>query len=98
MREWWQQWQVLEFICQLCDPGKVGSAEEIRALGLTLANMAIEIGGVALGKLPWLVRVLQDDLCRCLLINSRSPNLAVLSLTLRVVHSIYPLPSHRFWR
>ena len=33
----------------------------------------------------WFGGVRQDELCRCLLINSRSPNLKILSLALRVV-------------
>jgi len=84
--------KILEFLCQLTHAGDssdpVGS-EQTRMLGLSLVNVVLETGGRQLSACPALVGVIQHDLSRNLLQNSRTNNLQILSLTLRVVFNMF---------
>ncbi|KAJ1472425.1 hypothetical protein T484DRAFT_1840456 [Baffinella frigidus] len=83
--------KALAFYCQLTNPGGDASVEgeNDRMLGLALINVILETGGRQLSSCPALVAVLQHDLSRNLLQNSRTSNLQVLSLTLRVVFNMF---------
>ena len=56
---------------------------------LSLLNVALEAGGPALGSMEIVVEVLRGDICRHLLHFSQSGDLAVFSLTLRVVFNLF---------
>lgn len=58
-------------------------------LSLSLINIALEAGGPALGSMGPLVDVLRGDVCRHLLRASQSEDLAVFSLSLRVVFNLF---------
>jgi len=81
----------LAFYCQLTNPGGdlTPEGENSKMLGLALVNVILETGGRQLSSCPALVGVLQHDLSRNLLQNSRTSNLQVLSLTLRVVFNMF---------
>lgn len=63
--------------------------ESTCVVGLRLINIVLETAGTALGAHPSLVSVLQGDLSKYLLQNSETDELAVLSLTLRVVFNLF---------
>jgi hypothetical protein len=56
---------------------------------LSLVNIALEAGGPSVGQVGPLVDVLRGDICRHLLRASQSDDLAVFSLTLRVVFNLF---------
>jgi hypothetical protein len=58
-------------------------------LALSLVNIGLEAGGPSLGLVGPLVDVLRGDVCRHLLKASQSDDLAVFSLTLRVVFNLF---------
>ena len=82
----------------LTPPTQHKSDDATRRLGLALANIAIETGGVALGHHPTVVAVVKDELCRALLLNSQAPpeRLEILSLTLRAIYNLFMSLLHLF--
>lgn len=60
-----------------------------RVFGLRLINIILETGGEALGQHPSLIGTCQRDLCKYLIHSSRTQELPVLSLTLRVVFNLF---------
>ncbi|CAK0845343.1 unnamed protein product [Prorocentrum cordatum] len=73
-------------------PKKPGSEEEhvhTHCLGLSLLNVALESGGEEIAKSDDLISVIQDDICKSLLQNSRADSLSVLSLTLRAIFNLF---------
>ena len=85
-------YKVLEFLCKLTHAGDTSDAvvsEASRMLGLSLLNVVLETGGRQISACPALVAVIQHDLSRNLLQNSRTSNLQILSLTLRVVFNMF---------
>ena len=85
-------YKVLQFLCKLTHAGDQsdGAASEAsRMLGLSLLNVVLETGGRQISACAPLVAVIQHDLSRNLLQNSRTSNLQILSLTLRVVFNMF---------
>ena len=62
--------RVLAWLAALTSPSS--NTGSVRKLALKLINMALEIGGVALGQSPPVVHVLQDDVCRNLVRSAKS--------------------------
>lgn len=63
--------------------------KEKRCLGLFLMNTALETAGENIGLHQDLISVIQDEVCKSLLINSATDDLFILSLTLRVVFNLF---------
>lgn len=63
--------------------------EEMRTLGLSLLNVALETGGEEVAKCPLLVDVIQNDICKSLVLNARTKSLFLLSVTLRCVFNMF---------
>eukprot|EP00742_Colponemidia_sp_Colp-10_P009616 GILJ01010503.1.p1 GENE.GILJ01010503.1~~GILJ01010503.1.p1 ORF type:complete len:1514 (+),score=239.29 GILJ01010503.1:28-4569(+) len=83
-------YNVLKFLGTLTStPVDSPNYEEARVLGLSVINVALETGGESIGKFPQLVSVIQDDICKSLLQNSRTDNLIILASTLRVVFNLF---------
>lgn len=61
----------------------------MRILGLSLLNIALERGGDEVAKSPLLVEVIQDEICKALLLNARTESLFLLSVTLRCVFNLF---------
>ncbi|KAF4315984.1 hypothetical protein JM18_008879 [Phytophthora kernoviae] len=79
--------RILHFISGLISPTE--NEEATCVLGLRLINVVLETAGTGLGNHPCLVSVLQGDLSKFLLQNSETEELAILSLTLRVVFNLF---------
>ncbi|CAM9639102.1 unnamed protein product, partial [Discosporangium mesarthrocarpum] len=79
--------KVMRFLSRLSDPRTHSEGERI--LSLSLVNIALEAGGVGLGRHRSLVQVMRGDLCKRLLQNSQTEDLNILSLTLRVVFNLF---------
>jgi len=56
---------------------------------LSLLNVALESGGDEISRSDDLISVIQDDICKSLLQNSRTSSLSVLSLTLRAIFNLF---------
>lgn len=73
--------------------GSAGDREDLctatHCLGLSLLNVALESGGDEIARSDELICVIQDDICKSLLQNSRTDSLSVLSLTLRSIFNIF---------
>ncbi|KAF1322909.1 Protein kinase, partial [Globisporangium splendens] len=79
--------KVLQFLASLISP--TTNDETTCVLGLRLINIVLETAGTGLGNHLGLVSVLQGDLSKFLLQNSETDELAILSLTLRVVFNLF---------
>lgn len=60
-----------------------------RVMALEALNIVLETGGDALGRVPRIVAVCQGDLCRNLIQLSRTSDLPVLALALRLVFNLF---------
>lgn len=63
--------------------------KEKRCLGLFLMNTALETASENIGIHKELISVIQDEVCKSLLINSATDDLYILTLTLRVVFNLF---------
>eukprot|EP00917_Polyrhabdina_sp_WS-2016_P000687 GHVP01001480.1.p1 GENE.GHVP01001480.1~~GHVP01001480.1.p1 ORF type:complete len:697 (+),score=121.88 GHVP01001480.1:544-2634(+) len=63
--------------------------QEMRSLGLSLLNCAVETAGHRLEKIPGVVECVQDQICKALLQNSQTGSLFLLSSTLRCVFNLF---------
>jgi len=63
--------------------------EAIRSLGMQLLNIALETGGEEVAKSTELIELIQDEICKYLLRNSRSESLQMLSIVLRCVFNLF---------
>ncbi|TMW61977.1 hypothetical protein Poli38472_009470 [Pythium oligandrum] len=79
--------RILQFLSTLISP--TAKDEATCVFGLRLINIVLETAGTGLGSHPGLVSVLQGDLSKYLLQNSETEDLAILSLTLRVVFNLF---------
>ncbi len=79
--------KVMSVLGGFCDMQK--NTPETVKFALRLVNTAVEAGGLSLGMIPPLVEMLRNDLCRSLLRASQSEDLAVLSVSLRVVFHLF---------
>jgi len=81
--------EIIRFLVSLINPAEPTNSEELRMLGMNLINIALERGGSAMGKLPGVMALMKDDLCKYLLQNTKTENLSLLSLTLRVIFNLF---------
>jgi hypothetical protein len=72
-----------------CSEREDGNWKEKRCLGLFLLNTALETAGESIGLHEKVVNVIQDNICKALLVNSTTDDLFILSLTLRVVFNLF---------
>lgn len=78
---------IIKAICNLIDLPKQNT-DSIK-FGLSLLNVSLEAGGLALSSVTPLVDVLSNDVCRHLLKATQSEDLAVFSSSLRVVFNLF---------
>eukprot|EP00439_Symbiodinium_sp_Y106_P032293 s1615_g3.t2 len=69
--------------------GKEDLVVDTHCLGLSLLNVALESGGDEIARSDELIGVIQDDICKSLLHNSRTASLNVLSLSLRAIFNLF---------
>ena len=81
--------RIFKYLTVIIDPNQVDSDQHVRSFGLRLIIVALETAGHHLNDHRELIAILQDDLCRQLLINSQSAHFLILSLTLRVIFDLF---------
>lgn len=81
--------RILKYLTVIINPNQVDSDQSLREFGLRLIIVALETAGHHLNDHRELITILQDDLCRQLLINSQSAHFLILSLTLRVIFDLF---------
>ena len=81
--------RILKYLTIIINPNQLDTSQDIREFGLRLINVALETAGNYLNNYSSLIKIIQDDLCRQLLINSQSNNFLILSLTLRVIFDLF---------
>jgi len=62
---------------------------ETRQFGLQLLNTALETAGEHICSDEQIVAIIQDDICKAILLNSQTINFNILALTLRVVFDLF---------
>ncbi len=82
--------RIFKYLTVLMDPHQAAwDGPDARCFGLRLVMVALETAGHHLNEHPELIGLLQDDLCRQLLINSQSGHFVILSLALRVIFDLF---------
>eukprot|EP01138_Halocafeteria_seosinensis_P010884 gb/GECG01011117.1/.p1 GENE.gb/GECG01011117.1/~~gb/GECG01011117.1/.p1 ORF type:complete len:2015 (+),score=275.06 gb/GECG01011117.1/:1-6045(+) len=79
--------KMLSWLSRMTDPSQ--NTKYTRIVGLRLINIALETAGASLAKFSSIVKVVQTELCKFLVQNSREEELTVLSPTLRVVFNLF---------
>lgn len=79
--------RILKWLSGLVDPKTNGRA--VRLAALEWINIALETGGTDLSVIPPIVTVCQAELARFLIASSRSSDLSVLALALRVIFNLF---------
>jgi hypothetical protein len=81
--------KIMTVLSGFMDPCNKAYSDKSLLFALSLLNIALEAGGVALSSMLPLVTVLRGDVCRHLLRASQSDDLAVFSVVLRVVYNLF---------
>jgi brefeldin A-resistance guanine nucleotide exchange factor 1 len=82
--------KILNYIANITScPESVFNWKEKRIMGLFLLNTALETAGESIGIHEKIVHMIQDNICKGLLLNSNTDDLYILSLTLRVVFNLF---------
>ena len=79
--------KMLSWLSKMTDPRE--NTKYTRIVGLRLINIALETAGSSLARFSSIIKVVQTELCKFLVQNSREEELTVLSPTLRVVFNLF---------
>ncbi|KAK8805482.1 hypothetical protein WA158_002138 [Blastocystis sp. Blastoise] len=77
---------VFDFVADLTASQK---PQYTRLLGFTLINIIIEMGGEAINKYNSLIKIIQNKVCKNIIINSETDDLSSLSLCLRLIYNLF---------
>jgi hypothetical protein len=82
---------VTKWLVQMCRPSAPGAPgnEQLQVFGLTQINVALETSAHMIGRVPAIVHVVGNDLCKYLLQNTQTEDVTILSLTLRVIFNLF---------
>lgn len=82
--------RIFEFLVDLTDATrKDPGSDEVRLLGSTLINSLIETRSTALINMEPILKLIQDVLCKHLLMNMHTRNISLFTTTLRIFFSLY---------
>ncbi|XP_039279024.1 Golgi-specific brefeldin A-resistance guanine nucleotide exchange factor 1 isoform X3 [Nilaparvata lugens] len=81
--------ELFRLIVSLCSPSNKENTEGIIHLGLTLLNVALQVGADSIGQFASILPIVRDDLCRNLFSLLKSERLSIFSSTLQVAFLLF---------
>ncbi|RHZ59918.1 hypothetical protein Glove_360g53 [Diversispora epigaea] len=81
--------ELLRVLISLLNPHDVQHTDTMRLMALSILNAAFEVGGKTIGNFEPLRNLAVDELCKYLFQLARTDNIALLSLALRVISTVF---------
>jgi brefeldin A-resistance guanine nucleotide exchange factor 1 len=86
---------IMKWLLQMCKPSSAADAmsptldTDRQVFGLNQINVALETSAHMIGRVPAIVDVIGNELCKYLLQNTQTEDVTLLSLTLRVIFNLF---------
>ncbi|GBB94028.1 hypothetical protein RclHR1_02280001 [Rhizophagus clarus] len=81
--------ELLRVLISLLNPHDHQHTDTMRLMALSILNVAFEVGGRTIGRFETLRNFAVDDLCKYLFQLVRTDNMTLLTLTLRVISTVF---------
>ncbi|CAJ0745271.1 24891_t:CDS:10 [Entrophospora sp. SA101] len=81
--------ELLRVLISLLNPHDHQHTDTMRLMALSILNVAFEVGGQTIGRFEVLRNLAVDELCKYLFQLARTDNITLLSLTLRVISTVF---------
>ncbi|KAF9437726.1 GDP/GTP exchange factor for ARF [Entomortierella beljakovae] len=81
--------ELLRVLISLLNPHDQQHTDRMRLMALSILNVALEVGGKSITKFQSLMTLVADDMCKYLFQLARTDNIHVLTLTLRVISTVF---------
>ncbi|KAF0385373.1 Sec7-domain-containing protein [Gigaspora margarita] len=81
--------ELLRVLISLLNPHDHQHTDTMRLMALSILNVAFEVGGRTIGRFEPLRALAVDELCKHLFQLARTDNMLLLSLTLRVISTVF---------
>ncbi|CAG8573531.1 12884_t:CDS:10, partial [Cetraspora pellucida] len=81
--------ELLRVLISLLNPHDHQHTDTMRLMALSILNVAFEVGGRTIGRFEPLRALAVDELCKYLFQLARTDNMLLLSLTLRVISTVF---------
>ncbi|KAG0038070.1 GDP/GTP exchange factor for ARF [Podila clonocystis] len=81
--------ELLRVLISLLNPHDQQHIDRMRLMALSILDVALEAGGRSITKFNVLMALVSDDMCKYLFQLARTDNLQILTLTLRVISTLF---------
>ncbi|KAG0331630.1 GDP/GTP exchange factor for ARF [Podila humilis] len=81
--------ELLRVLISLLNPHDQQHIDRMRLMALSILDVALEAGGRSITKFSVLMSLVADDMCKYLFQLARTDNLPILTLTLRVISTLF---------
>ncbi|ORZ01929.1 hypothetical protein BCR41DRAFT_342440 [Lobosporangium transversale] len=81
--------ELLRVLISLLNPHDQQHTDRMRLMALSILDVALEVGGRSITKFPALMSLVADDMCKYLFQLARTDNIPILTLTLRVISTVF---------
>ncbi|KAG0032094.1 GDP/GTP exchange factor for ARF [Podila clonocystis] len=81
--------ELLRVLISLLNPHDQQHIDRMRLMALSILDVALEAGGRSITKFSVLMALVSDDMCKYLFQLARTDNLQILTLTLRVISTLF---------
>ncbi|KAI9233815.1 MAG: hypothetical protein BYD32DRAFT_464966 [Podila humilis] len=81
--------ELLRVLISLLNPHDQQHIDRMRLMALSILDVALEAGGRSITKFSVLMALVSDDMCKFLFQLARTDNLPILTLTLRVISTLF---------
>ncbi|KAF9987686.1 GDP/GTP exchange factor for ARF [Modicella reniformis] len=81
--------ELLRVLTSLLNPHDQQHTDRMRLMALNILDVALEVGGRSITKFETLMSLVADDMCKYLFQLARTDNIPILTLTLRVISTLF---------
>ncbi|KAF9398812.1 GDP/GTP exchange factor for ARF, partial [Mortierella sp. AD011] len=81
--------ELLRVLISLLNPHDQQHTDRMRLMALSILDVALEVGGRSITKFQTLMSLVADDMCKHLFQLARTDNIPILTLTLRVISTVF---------
>ncbi|KAF9978303.1 GDP/GTP exchange factor for ARF [Actinomortierella ambigua] len=81
--------ELLRVLISLLNPHDQQHTDRMRLMALSILDVALEVGGRSIVRFPNLLGLVSDEMCKYLFQLARTDNVTILTLTLRVISTVF---------
>ncbi|KAG0242430.1 GDP/GTP exchange factor for ARF [Actinomortierella wolfii] len=81
--------ELLRVLISLLNPHDQQHTDRMRLMALSILDVALEVGGRSIARFPTLLGLVSDEMCKYLFQLARTDNVNILTLTLRVISTVF---------